>query len=103
MVPLKREISILSQCDSPHIVRYFGSYTREHDLWITMEYCNAGSASDLMEAAGITSDSLPDRALQVMHSPGSALQPPSLLICHSIPLTALAAQRLRPLLSMLAC
>eukprot|EP00961_Rhodomonas_salina_P039683 533053-Rhodomonas_salina.3 len=54
MAPLKREISILSQCDSPHIVRYFGSYGREHDLWITMEYCNAGSVSDIMEAGEIT-------------------------------------------------
>lgn len=51
---LKREIKILRQCNSPHIVRYFGTYTKDHDLWISMEYCNAGSISDLMEATGIT-------------------------------------------------
>ncbi|KAJ1469446.1 kinase-like domain-containing protein [Baffinella frigidus] len=51
---LKREIRILRQCHSPHIVRYRGTYTKDHDLWISMEYCNAGSISDLMEATGIT-------------------------------------------------
>lgn len=54
MAPLQREIMILKQCNSPHIVRYFGTYVKDTDLWITMEYCNAGSVSDLMEAVGIT-------------------------------------------------
>ena len=54
MAPLQREIMILKQCNSPHIVRYFGTYVKDTDLWISMEYCNAGSVSDLMEAAGIT-------------------------------------------------
>ena len=54
MAPLQREIMILKHCDSPHIVRYFGTYVKDTDLWITMEYCNAGSVSDLMEAAGRT-------------------------------------------------
>ena len=52
----QREIMILKQCDSPHIVRYFGTYIKDTDLWISMEYCNAGSVSDLMEAVGITLD-----------------------------------------------
>lgn len=56
MAPLQREIMILKQCNSPHIVRYFGTYVKDTDLWITMEYCNAGSVSDLMEAVGITLD-----------------------------------------------
>eukprot|EP00281_Chroomonas_sp_CCMP1168_P004920 CAMPEP_0206270382 /NCGR_PEP_ID=MMETSP0047_2-20121206/32837_1 /ASSEMBLY_ACC=CAM_ASM_000192 /TAXON_ID=195065 /ORGANISM="Chroomonas mesostigmatica_cf, Strain CCMP1168" /LENGTH=163 /DNA_ID=CAMNT_0053699017 /DNA_START=1 /DNA_END=489 /DNA_ORIENTATION=+ len=54
MDPLMREITILRECDSPHIVRYLGSYQKDNDLWIAMEYCNAGSVSDLMEAANMT-------------------------------------------------
>ena len=56
MKPLQQEIMILKQCDSPYIVRYFGTYIKDTDLWISMEYCNAGSVSDLMEAVGITLD-----------------------------------------------
>ncbi|CAH1772371.1 unnamed protein product [Owenia fusiformis] len=43
-----KEISIMQQCDSPYIVKYYGSYFKETDLWIVMEYCGAGSVSDLM-------------------------------------------------------
>ena len=31
-----QEIAILKECNSPHIVRYFGSYTKDNDLWIAM-------------------------------------------------------------------
>ena len=55
---------ILKQCDSPHIVRYFGTYIKDTDLWISMEYCNAGSVSDLMEAVGITLDEVCENFLQ---------------------------------------
>ena len=45
-----KEISIMQQCtDSPFIVKYYGSYFMENDLWIVMEYCTAGSVSDLMK------------------------------------------------------
>lgn len=45
-----REISIMQQCtDSPFIVKYYGSYLKESDLWIVMEYCTAGSVADLMK------------------------------------------------------
>lgn len=43
-----KEISIMQQCDSPYIVKYFGSYFKNTDLWIVMEYCGAGSVSDIM-------------------------------------------------------
>jgi len=46
---LRKEISILKQCKSPYIVQYFGSYLKESDLWLVMEYCNAGSVSDLIQ------------------------------------------------------
>jgi serine/threonine kinase 3 len=44
-----KEISIMQQCDSPYVVRYFGSYFKDTDLWIVMEYCGAGSVSDIIK------------------------------------------------------
>ncbi|XP_030635869.1 serine/threonine-protein kinase 4-like [Chanos chanos] len=43
-----KEISIMQQCNSPHVVRYYGSYFKDSDLWIVMEYCGAGSVSDII-------------------------------------------------------
>uniref|UniRef100_A0A0N4ZSM1 non-specific serine/threonine protein kinase n=1 Tax=Parastrongyloides trichosuri TaxID=131310 RepID=A0A0N4ZSM1_PARTI len=43
-----KEISIMKQCDSEYVVKYFGSYFKNSDLWIVMEYCGAGSISDIM-------------------------------------------------------
>ena len=43
-----KEISIMQQCDSLYVVKYFGSYFKNTDLWIVMEYCGAGSVSDIM-------------------------------------------------------
>lgn len=37
-----KEIAIMQQCDSPYVVKYFGSYFKNTDLWIVMEYCGAG-------------------------------------------------------------
>jgi serine/threonine kinase 3 len=43
----------MQQCsDSRHIVKYYGSYFRDSDLWIVMEYCAAGSVSDIMKLLG---------------------------------------------------
>ncbi|CAF99337.1 unnamed protein product [Tetraodon nigroviridis] len=43
-----KEISIMQQCDSPYVVNYYGSYFKNTDLWIIMEYCGAGSVSDII-------------------------------------------------------
>ncbi|KAK9723153.1 Protein kinase domain [Popillia japonica] len=43
-----KEISIMQQCDSPYVVKYYGSYFKNTDLWIVMEFCGAGSVSDIM-------------------------------------------------------
>ncbi|KRZ05755.1 Serine/threonine-protein kinase 4 [Trichinella zimbabwensis] len=43
-----KEISIMQQCDSPYVVKYYGSYFKNSDLWIVMEYCGCGSVSDIM-------------------------------------------------------
>lgn len=42
------EIKIMKQCRSPYIISYYGSYFKENELWIVMEYCGGGSISDLM-------------------------------------------------------
>lgn len=31
---VRREIEILSECDDPHVVKYFGSYYRDETLWV---------------------------------------------------------------------
>lgn len=46
---LKREVEFMRGCQSPYIVRYFGSCEQKGELWIVMEYCGAGSVSDLMK------------------------------------------------------
>jgi len=70
-----KEISIMQQCDSPYVVKYYGSYFKNTDLWIVMEYCGAGSASDIMrlrkktfteeETATVLSDTL--KGLEYLH------------------------------------
>lgn len=70
-----KEISIMQQCDSPFVVKYYGSYFKNTDLWIVMEYCGAGSISDIMrlrkktlsedEIATVLSDTL--KGLEYLH------------------------------------
>ncbi|CRL02512.1 CLUMA_CG015118, isoform A [Clunio marinus] len=70
-----KEISIMQQCDSPYVVKYYGSYFKNTDLWIIMEYCGAGSVSDIMrlrkktltedEISTILSDTL--KGLEYLH------------------------------------
>jgi len=53
------EIDILSKCNSPYIVGYFECFVcppkkrmEAGEMWIVMEFCDGGSVSDLIEAAG---------------------------------------------------
>jgi serine/threonine protein kinase len=32
-----KEISIMQQCDSPYVVKYYGSYFKNTDLWVRCE------------------------------------------------------------------
>ena len=32
-----KEISIMQQCDSPFIVKYYGSYFKNTDLWVSIQ------------------------------------------------------------------
>lgn len=49
-----KEIQILKDCDSTYVVGYVGSYMKDGDLWIVMEYCAAGSLTDLMTIGSVT-------------------------------------------------
>ena len=58
-IKIMGEIDILSKCNSPYIVGYFECFKcppKKHldpsELWIIQEYCEGGSVSDLIEAAG---------------------------------------------------
>ena len=46
---LIREIAILSKCRSKYIVNYLGSYRHNDEIWITMEFCGAGSVGDILK------------------------------------------------------
>ena len=63
VVPL---ISIVS-LPSPHVVKYYGSYFKNTDLWIVMEYCGAGSVSDIIRLRNKTV-SLPSGIVQLRWS-----------------------------------
>ena len=54
LTDIQKEIAILRKCRSPYVVSYFGSYEKDGDLWIVMEFCSAGSVSDLMSICDIT-------------------------------------------------
>ena len=51
-----KEISIMQQCDSPHVVKYYGTYFKGSELWIVMEFCGAGSVLDIMKLRGKTAN-----------------------------------------------
>jgi serine/threonine protein kinase len=44
-----KEIEFMKGCKSPYIVRYYGSYFKDNELWIVMEFCGAGSVCDIMK------------------------------------------------------
>lgn len=49
---LRKEIGVLSHCDSPNIIRYHGSYLVGTKLWIVMDFCGLGSLRQLIDSIG---------------------------------------------------
>ena len=45
---LKQEIDILSDVQCDYVVGFRGSYDWDGNLWLVMEYCDAGSVIDLI-------------------------------------------------------
>lgn len=50
MSQLQQEIDFLRRLKSPYVVSFIEGYLFDMELWIVMEYCAAGSMSDLYEA-----------------------------------------------------
>lgn len=73
---IQQEISVLSQCEDPHVTRYFGSYLKGTRLWIIMEYLAGGSVLDLMKPGPIPEDHIAViikellKALEYLHGEG---------------------------------
>ena len=44
-----QEIAILSELQSPYVTKYYGSYAKNAELWIVMEFCSGGSCLDLLK------------------------------------------------------
>lgn len=53
---IQQEITVLSQCDSPYVTKYIGSYIKGSYLWIVMEYVGGGSALDLLKPGPMAED-----------------------------------------------
>ncbi|KAJ4982052.1 hypothetical protein NE237_032889 [Protea cynaroides] len=46
---IQKEIAVLSQCRSPYITEYYGSFLHQTKLWIVMEFMAGGSVADLIQ------------------------------------------------------
>ena len=50
---IQQEIAMLSECASPYVTKYYGSYLNSRELWIVMELLTGGSANDLLKSKSL--------------------------------------------------
>jgi NIMA (never in mitosis gene a)-related kinase len=66
------EVTILSQLESPFVVRYFDSFISGESLHLVMEYCNKGDVDGLLKKAdekgknSLPEDLIWDMGLQII-------------------------------------
>ena len=56
LIEINKEIQILSECKSPQITAYYGSFVKHYKLWVIMEYVDGGSIYDLLTPGTITNE-----------------------------------------------
>ena len=47
---LRKEILVIKECENKYLIKFHGSYFKEGELWLVMEYCNGGSVSDIIKS-----------------------------------------------------
>ncbi|GAM24111.1 hypothetical protein SAMD00019534_072860 [Acytostelium subglobosum LB1] len=60
---MKKEINFMKQCRSNYIITYHGSFKRDSEIWIVMEYCGGGSVCDAIK---ITNKTLTEEQIAVV-------------------------------------
>ncbi|KAI5969845.1 hypothetical protein CANMA_001135 [Candida margitis] len=56
LIEINKEIQILSECRSPQITSYYGSFVKNYKLWVIMEYVDGGSIFDLLSPGNISDE-----------------------------------------------
>lgn len=60
---MRQEISLMKGCNSKTIVEFYGSYLKGNDLWIVMEYCDAGS---VLSVVNRSKDGLTEQQISII-------------------------------------
>uniref|UniRef100_A0A914CJG1 non-specific serine/threonine protein kinase n=1 Tax=Acrobeloides nanus TaxID=290746 RepID=A0A914CJG1_9BILA len=55
---IQQEVLVLSQCSSPNVNKYFGSYIKGSQLFIILEYFACGSAADLRRSGRLEEEEI---------------------------------------------
>ncbi|KAI9205431.1 kinase-like domain-containing protein [Polychytrium aggregatum] len=53
ILDVRKEISLLSNCDSEYITRYHGSFLNGTKLWVVMDYAGGGSMRSILKSGPI--------------------------------------------------
>ncbi|RKO96291.1 Pkinase-domain-containing protein [Caulochytrium protostelioides] len=53
IMDIQKEITLLSNCESPYIIQYRGSYLQGTKLWVIMDYASGGSMRSVLKSGVI--------------------------------------------------